>query len=292
MIARLVGRAAKNIVKTLTDWCNVYDAERLWGRVASEPVFVLTADQDWAPEWANEIFLQKVAQWKVPAHVFRTSPSSKLDEAVRKGVIEQGWHPNFLPGSSHGATVDEVVTYCQREFPGARTARGHCFAEDSFRMRALAEAGIIADSQNPTPCQGYLLPMVHVTGILRLPVYFEDDVAFDASDRAFTVDIFRKTLFTPGLKIFNFHPTFVGCNTPSLAHYTQVRKNVFGSSAPADGVRWTRRGTANMFDELMNEVLSAGYGFSSLHSVVDELWASVNQAPDLFPRGSLLLFEK
>ncbi|MGC2449296.1 MAG: hypothetical protein WA477_16725 [Candidatus Sulfotelmatobacter sp.] len=268
------------------------DAERIWGRVASKPVFVLTADQDWAPEWANEIFLQKVAQWKVPAHVFRTSPSARLDEAIRNGIIEQGWHPNFLPGSSHGPTVDEVVDYCKRMFPGARTARGHCFAEDSFRMRALAKAGIIADSQNPTPCQGYLLPTIHVTGILRLPVYFEDDVAYDAADHAFTVDVFRKTLFTPGLKIFNFHPTFVGCNTPSLAHYNEVRGKVFGSSEPAKGVHWTGRGTANMLDELMNDIHSAGYKLSSLHSVVDELWASVNQAPDLFPRGSLLRFEK
>ena len=151
-------------------------------------------------------------------------------------------------------------------FPGARTARGHCFAEDSFRMRALAKAGIIADSQNPTPCQGYLLPMVHVTGILRLPVYFEDDVAFDAADRAFTVGVFRKTLFTLGLKIFNFHPTFVGCNTPSLAHYNEVRGKVFGSREPAKGVRWTGRGTANMLDELMDDIHSTGYKFSSLHS--------------------------
>lgn len=273
-------------------WYSVLDAERLWGRVASEPVFVLTSDQDWAPEWANEIFLQKVGRWGIPAHVFRTSPSATLEEALRKGVIEQGWHPNFMPGSSHGATVDETVAYCQREFPGARTARGHCFAEDSFRMRALAKAGIIADSQNPTPCQGYLLPMVHVSGILRLPVYFEDDVAFDAADRAFTVDVFRKTLFTPGLKILNFHPTFVGCNTPSLAHYTETRGNVFGTSAPAEGVRWTGRGTANMFDELMHEILSAGHKFSSLHNVVDELWASVKRAPDLFPSGSLLHLDR
>ena len=270
----------------------MHEASRLWGRVAAEPVFVLTSDQDWAPEWANEIFLEKVGKWGQPAHVFRTSPSARLEEAVKEGAIEQGWHPNFMPGSSHGSTVDEVVAYCQREFPGARTARGHCFAEDSFRMRALAKAGIIADSQNPTPCQGYLLPMVHPAGILRLPVYFEDDVAFDAVDRAFTVDVFRKSLFTPGLKILNFHPTFVGCNTPSLAHYNSVRGKIFGTLEPANGVRWAGRGTANMFDELMDEILSAGYKFSSFHNLVDELWTSVNCASDLLPRGSLLHFEK
>ncbi len=263
------------------------EMSRLWGRVASEPVFVLTADQDWAPEWAIAAFLKRVGKWGQPLHIFRTSPSALLDEAVKNGAVEQGWHPNFMPGSSHGATVDEVVQHCQRLFPGARTTRAHCFAEDSLRMRALARAGIVADSHNPTPCQGYLLPMIHVSGILRLPVYFEDDCAFDAQDSSFRVNVFRKSLFTPGLKILNFHPTFVGCNTPSLAHYNSVRDKVFGTSEPGEGVVWEGHGTANMLDELLGEILSAGHKLQSLHSVVDELWNSVEHTPGLLPRGSL-----
>lgn len=270
----------------------MYDASRLWGRVATEPVFVFTSDQDWAPEWAIEIFLERVSKWGQPVHIFRTSPSTLLDDAVRQGTIDQGWHPNFMPGSSHGATVDEVVQYCQRTFPGARTARAHCFAEDTYRMRALAKAGIVADSQNLTACQGYVLPMIHGSGILRLPVYFEDDCAFDAVDSSFTIDVFRKTLFTPGLKILNFHPTFVGCNTPSFAHYSSVRAKVFKTTQPADGVRWDGRGTANMLDELMTEILGAGHEFSTLHSVVDEIWRSVRRSPDLLPEGSLLRLDR
>ncbi len=243
-------------------------------------------DQDWAPEWAIATYLEKFSKWKQSVHVFRTSPSALLDRAIGNGTIEQGWHPNFMTGSSQGNTIDEVVEYCQREFPGATTARAHCFAEDSFRIRALAKAGIIADSQNPTGCQGYLLPMIHPAGILRLPVYFEDDVAFDAAAE-FTIDTFRKTLFTPGLKILNFHPTFVGCNTPSLAHYNSVRGEVFDTIEPAEGVRWEGRGTADMLDELIGEILSAGYRFEPLHSVVNELWDRVRNEPAILPRGSV-----
>jgi hypothetical protein len=264
----------------------MYDAQRLWGRVAGEPVFVLTSDQDWAPEWAITTFLEKVKKWGVPLHAFRTSPSAALDEAFRAGEIEQGWHPNFLPGSSHGSTVDEVIQYCQRTFPGARTARAHCFAEDTHRMRALARAGIVADSHDATPCLGYLLPLVHFTGILRLPVYFADDVAFSARGE-FAVRTFRKTLFTPGLKILIFHPTFVGCNTPSPEHYSAVRDRVFGSTEPAPGVRWEGHGTANVFDELMEQILSAGYEFTSLHRLVDELLAVVHATDDLLPEEAI-----
>ncbi len=260
----------------------------LWGRISTEPVFVLTADQDWAPEWAIEIFLEHVRKWSVPLHIFRTNPSRRFDDEVSAGRIEQGWHPNFLPGSSHGSTIEEVIRYFQTLFPGVRTSRCHCFAEDSFRMRALARAGIVADSQNPTPCQGYLLPMIHPSGILRLPVYFEDDNMFDAMDPAFTVDVFRKSLFTPGLKILNFHPTFVGCNTPTQAHYESVKSKVFHTDEPEDGVRWAGRGTANMLDELLGEILSAGYRFVSLHSVVDEILNCLDDRAELLPRGALL----
>src|SRR5579863_7836119 len=97
---------------TMPARCTVFDASRLWGSVATEPVFVLTGDQDWAPEWAVEVYLQHIKKWQQPAHVFRTSPSEGLDQAVRTGLLEQGWHPNFLPGSSHGSTTDEVVQYC------------------------------------------------------------------------------------------------------------------------------------------------------------------------------------
>jgi len=158
-------------------------------------------------------------------------------------------------------------------------------------MRALAKAGIVADSQNPTPCQGYLLPIVHPTGILRLPVYFEDDTAFDAVDD-FTVDVFLESLITPGLKILNFHPTFVGCNTPSLAHYNSVRSRVFGTQEPGEGVVWEGRGTANMLDELVGKILRGGYKFQPLHAVVDELWSTVKQAPGLLPPGSLLRLDR
>ncbi len=119
--------------------------------------------------------------------------------AHARGAIDQGWHPNFMARSSHGSTIDEVIAYCQNQVPGARTTRSHCFAEDSYKMRALAHAGIVADSQNPSPCQGYLLPMIHPTSILRLPAYFEDDTAFDAVG-ALTVDTFRAiTVYAVGL---------------------------------------------------------------------------------------------
>jgi hypothetical protein len=43
---------------------------------------------------------------------------------------------------------------------------------------------------------------------------------------------------------------------------------------------------------LMGEILIAGYRFEALHAVVDELLISVEHAPQLLPRGSLLHLDR
>ena len=166
---------------------------RPWQLLRDKPVFTLTSDQDWAPPWAATELLDRAGRWNVPLHVFRTSPCPVFDAAAASGRISQGWHPNFLPGSSHGSTPAEVVSYLQSHFPGARTARGHAFAEFTSATIALRDAGILVDSQCATAYQEELLPLMHWTGTLRLPVYFEDDVFFNHDPNRLDLGIVEKT---------------------------------------------------------------------------------------------------
>ncbi len=43
---------------------------------------------------------------------------------LRPGRITQGWHPNFLPGSDHGDTPEQVIAYCRTQFPGLPHRQG------------------------------------------------------------------------------------------------------------------------------------------------------------------------
>ena len=238
-----------------------------WAPFLDQPIFAFTADQDWAPEWAAEAFLNELRTFGIPLHIFRTNPSPAFDHAVRIGEADQGWHPNFLPGSSQGASIPEIISYCERNFPGASTVRSHCFAEDTFSWRALRSAGIVADSQLGTLFQGYLLPVVHWTRIIRLPVFFEDDTFFDMEETGLNLESIMPTLFTPGLKILNFHPTFVGCNTPSRDYHERMKARIFAPNSTAE-VRWDGRGTLVVFRELMERILSRGHRFHRFHSNV------------------------
>ena len=254
-----------------------------WQEFLQRPMFVLTADQDWAPEWAVEQFLVEVERFGIPLHIFRTNPSPILDTWVQTGRVDQGWHPNFLSGSSHGDTIDAVIEYCREHFAGARTVRAHRCAEDTFRWVALAAAGIVADSNVVTFYQGYLTPLVHWTGIVRFPEYFEDDCFFDGRMPSLSLEAFESTLFTPGLKILNFHPTFVACNTSSREHYARTRARIFGTDRMGEGIRDPGRGTATVFRELIERIQSAGYGFERFHDVVDRCIRHLRIATDLSP---------
>jgi hypothetical protein len=256
----------------------------VWNGLFDEPVFVLTSDQDWAPSWAADRLLRLVADHSLPVHFFRTNPCPAIDAAVAASpTATQGWHPNFLPGSSHGANAEEVIGYMRRHFPSCRTVRSHTFVEGSAYWTALAAAGIVADSQLPTVHQSHLQPLLYWAGILRFPVYFEDDVFFEWEADGLSLETVKKTLFTPGLKILNFHATFVACNISSGPHYKKIRSDIFGSVEPPD-LNGPPRGTRTIFDELVASILGAGHRFESFESVVDRVIALIASDPERFPR--------
>ncbi len=247
------------------------DPPRLSHATWQHPAFALTADQDWAPAWASEQLLAAAAALGMPLHVFRTNPCPVLDEAAARGRITQGWHPNFLPGSDHGDTPEQVIAYCRAHFPGCRTARAHCFMEHTMAWDALAAAGVIADSQLPTYFQEGLVPLMHASGIWRLPVYFEDDIFFRSFPLDLPLDRIQATLFGPGLKVLNFHPTFVAANVPSPAYYAEIKTRWFSPAGDHRKLVHPGRGTRAVLEELAALVTSKGFAFESFEALVDRL---------------------
>lgn len=247
------------------------EARRRWGGRFDDPVVVLTSDQDWAPAWTCRALLDAAAERGLPLHAFRTSASAELDRAAAEGTIGQGWHPNFLPGSSHGTTPDEVVASCRALVPGARTARSHCFVESTQQWRALADAGIVADAQVLSAAQSHLEPIVHWTGVLRLPTFFADDTFFGASPDDLDLRGVRRALLAPGLKVVIFHPATYGCNVPSEAWYRANHGAIFASTDAS--AMFPGRGTRHVFDELFDVVDDAGLEVVAFEALVDELLA-------------------
>jgi SAM-dependent methyltransferase len=238
-----------------------------WEALEQGPMFLMTADQDWAPPWACEAWLAAMRDHGITPHVFRTSPCPVLDAAAARGEITQGWHPNFLPGSTQGHDAASVLQTLRALVPGATTARAHAYRDDSYLARALVEAGVRFLSHPATRFEPKLKPLQHHSGLWLLPVFYEDDIHFDLDPHALGLGPVLEALDTPGLKVFDLHPTFFACNTPSRQHHELHRAAIFGSERPSEGVVWGGRGAASASLALLSQIARRNHPWYNLEAL-------------------------
>ncbi len=229
----------------------------------NSPTFVLTADQDWAPEWACEYFVKLLSDNRLIAHVFRTSRSEALDYAVDTGLITNGWHPNFKRGSSHGLDIAEVIDTMMELFPGCTTVRAHSYFESSETWKMLKHAGITVESHGPTDMEENLMPLRMMSGLTRLPVYLEDDVHLIGESRQKSLKRFIRNIGVPGLKILDFHPIHLALNTPSLEHYDEFKRDPQGMSDTHG-----QSGVRDAFLEIVQIMRLSGLEFSPILKLI------------------------
>jgi hypothetical protein len=244
-------------------------------QLASKPTFVLTGDQDWAPDWALESTLTLADERSTPFHLFVTNKSPLLAEVATTGLT-LGIHPNFMDGSTHGGNEREVLDTCQAMVPEATTFRCHAFAENTYILRELVARSFTADSNLLAFLQPQLVPIVHGAGLLRFPVFLEDDVLLDWARGELDLGDVHRYLFTPGLKILNFHPSLVGLNVPNFDYYNERREAMFGSGPNGRALKpYGGRGIATVLGEIIDAVRDAGFEFVPFPALVSRAYNEV-----------------
>src|ERR1017187_7044133 len=110
----------------------------------TEPCVALTLDIDWAPDFVIDFAADLLIRRRVKATWFVTHSSPAVDRLRdHPELFELGIHPNFLPGSSQGKTVAEVLSFCRACVPEARSMRTHALVQSS---------GLLGDVM----CQGWI----------------------------------------------------------------------------------------------------------------------------------------
>ena len=191
---------------------------------------------------------------EIPLHVFVTSPSAALEQAVASSEVTLGIHPNFLPGSTHGDGADEVIAHCRSLVPSATSFRAHTFYENSGILQRLRENGFIVDSNVCLFLQAELVPFVHAAGILRLPVFLEDDSMLRWLDITEALRIVPPLFLTPGLKVINVHPALFAMNAPDLRYYNDHRDAFYGRDAPSGGLSYAGVGVASVIKRIVASI--------------------------------------
>jgi polysaccharide deactylase WbmS-like protein len=243
----------------------------------------MTSDQDWAPSWAAQSLLDCLNNFDVPTHFFRTNSCPVLDKAHKQSSITQGWHPNFRANSTHGKTPQAVLKTMEELFPSCSTIRSHCFHEDSEIWELLTDYDLIADSQIATNLQIGLIPLIHWSGLMRFPIYCEDDIYLHHFGPSLPFEPLAQTLLTPGLKIFNFHPSFFALNAPSKEYYDQVRGRFFQSLEPDENLIYHGRGCQTILIEILTYLQKNGSAFITFPELVEKTRSFLKDRPKSYP---------
>jgi hypothetical protein len=188
---------------------------------------VLTIDIDWAPDFMIEHVANILIKRQVKATWFVThlSPALSLLRAHPQ-FFELGPHPNFLPKSTHGTTPDEVLKHCLALVPEARSMRTHSLMQSTPLLnQVITSTPIIRDSSIFLPHMEGIQPLSYWwqgKEMLRLPIFWEDDLEMERPDGCWTLEAFKR--FGEGLKILDFHVIHVYMNARDMARYQKLKE--------------------------------------------------------------------
>jgi ubiquinone/menaquinone biosynthesis C-methylase UbiE len=246
----------------------------------NSPIFVLTSDVDWASDACIDDLAETAKQFGIHPVFMATGESQLLRQLRCAGDIELGVHPNFLPGSDHGDSIDSVIDYITSLFPQATTFRSHSFVDGTAISSKMHDRGFKYDSNLCLYLQANLEPLRHATGLMRFPVFWEDDVHWAMVDNWNLTDTLMNEFTTPGLKVLNVHPIHFALNTRDASTYRSIRgRQKILDKADVAKLRSGGAGTRSFVLELLDRVKSAGHKFYTLAEVYSS-FSSKHTDPD------------
>lgn len=187
--------------------------------------FFLTIDIDWASDEVLANTVSMLEEAGVAATFFLTHRTQLLGRLRGNPKFELAIHPNFnnlLGGIQDGKKNSfEVVEELLEIVPEARAVRSHSMTQSSRLLDLFKNFHLTHDCNHFVPaCSGITLrPFRHWNGLIRVPYFWEDDVALIYNND----NNISRLCATQGLKVFDFHPIHVALNTTSMARYEDSR---------------------------------------------------------------------
>ena len=188
---------------------------------------LITLDVDWAPDFMIEFAMQKLLEHQVKSTWFITHDSFMLGELRKQSdMIELGIHPNFLPGSSHGDSVEKALNYVMDLVPEAVSVRTHGVVQSGRILSDFVRlTPVRMDATIFLPEMSGIKKVKHLTPfgeLQRIPTYWADDYAILRPDNDWRIN---GLLEQQGIKVFNFHPVHIYLNTKDNDHYESFRSS-------------------------------------------------------------------
>lgn len=91
----------------------------------------LTFDIDWAPDHSVAQILEILEKNKVKKCTFFVTHESDIIQDIERRGHNIGIHPNFMPGSSQGSDIENIIENLLNIAPNATTMRTHALIQSS-----------------------------------------------------------------------------------------------------------------------------------------------------------------
>jgi hypothetical protein len=226
--------------------------------------FVLTSDLDWCSEYCAESLLSIAERFSIKPTIFVTHRSAAISRAARDGRVELGIHPNFLAGSTQGGSLEQIIEHVLELAPDAVAVRCHRHFTSPEIERAMFARGLRIDGNTYHHLARNLKPLALKCGLLRFPVFFEDDCHWTAHDTWRFAD-HAVDFFSPGVKVLNFHPFLIALNAPDGAFYLRHKHRIQTLTATdARELRHAGDGIATFLSEAILAIQHRGHRFVTL----------------------------
>ena len=212
---------------------------------------LITLDTDWAPDWVIEEAAGLLLQQQVRATWFVTNDGAATQALRRESLFEVGLHPNFLPGSTHGDTLDAVMSHMKTIVPEAISVRSHALCQAEPWLQAMVERhGIRHDCSIHLPLQHGIVPhrirlSPDAPPLVRLPHVFQDNM-FMFAQLPWSLE--QPWFESPGLKVFCFHPIHIVMNAAGMTHYEGMKQRSPIPALRPDDVPRRGRGEGGCLD--------------------------------------------
>lgn len=209
----------------------------------------LSMDVDWAPDWAIRQAVDSVIERGLALTVFVTHDSPVMRDLATDPRVERALHPNYMAGSSHGATRDAVLDHMAEVCPEGRGVRAHGLERSTSHVIDYGSRGVTYEASDLLFLQPGLTGGRYWNGMAQLPTWWEDDVHMLHGLPMVVAEI--PLAAAPPLAIFDFHPILLALNSADLSGYVALKAALraagrsLSEASEAEVARYADQGAGN-----------------------------------------------
>jgi hypothetical protein len=227
---------------------------------------VISGDVDWACEEILTDYLDLFFKNQSKITLFATH-ESKLLKSMKNDLVEIGIHPNhnhsLIDGKGKSSTL--LIEELLRLYPQSKGVRSHSLTYSSGLLDLYKSFGFKYESNCLLPFNFNVHPWKCYSGLIRIPINWEDDVSWHFGLNKFDTSMFKNGNFYS----FNFHPVHVYLNTPSHDYYQKYKK-YYHSHEELLKNRYKGYGTRSYLIDLLTHIKSNKLDTFNLNELTNE----------------------